>query len=148
MKSKRHRAILRLVDTNDIRSQEQLREMLADVGIDVTQATLSRDIRELRLAKSAGPGGASVYTVPTDREIHPSLEQLLPPLLRSVNGVGPLLVLRTPAGSAEALGGALDFAGFEEIIGTIAGDDTLLIITKSERARKALSARLSKMAGI
>lgn len=148
MKARRHHAILRLVSTHDIRSQEQLRAMLADRGIDVTQATLSRDIRELRLAKIAGSEGAPVYTLPTDREIHPSLDQLLPPLLRSVNGVGPLLVLRTPAGSAEALGGALDVAGFDEIIGTIAGDDTLLVITKSERARKALSARLSKMVGM
>ena len=148
MKAQRQAVILNVVRQHRVESQEHLRALLSGEGIEVTQATLSRDIRELRLAKSAGPGGASVYTVPTDREIHPSLEQLLPPLLRSVNGVGPLLVLRTPAGSAEALGGALDFAGFEEIIGTIAGDDTLLIITKSERARKALSARLSKMAGI
>lgn len=147
-KTRRHAAILRIIRHQRVGSQERLRNLLVDDGIEVTQATLSRDIRELRLAKIADPDGGSFYSVPPDREVpHPSLEQLLPALLLSQQGVGPLLVVRTPQGSAEALGGALDGAELEEVIGCIAGDDTLLVIAKSEAARRRLSRRLDGLAG-
>ena len=122
--------------------------VLDQEGTAVTQATLSRDLRELRLSKVADPSGGSFYAVPADREIpHPSLSQLLPALLLSTEGVGPLLVVKTPQGSAEALGGALDGAEMHDyIIGCIAGDDTLLIITRSERARAELNERLKSLA--
>lgn len=150
MKAQRHAAILRLVKSGRVESQEHLRELLAKGGIAVTQATLSRDLRELRLTKVADPAGGFAYAAPSQRETHPhpALGQLLPALLLSVDGVGPLLVGKTPAGSAEALGGALDHAGLEGVMGTIAGDDTLLIITRSERARKAVARRLKELAGI
>jgi transcriptional regulator of arginine metabolism len=148
VKGRRHAAILRLIKSERVRSQEQLRDLLAAEDIEVTQATLSRDIRDLRLIKVADPAGGAHYTVPADREIpHPSLPQLLPALLLTLQGVGPLIVAKTPQGSAEALGGALDGAGWDDVIGTIAGDDTLLIITKSDRARRAVMDRLQELAG-
>ena len=69
-------------------------------------------------------------------------------MLVSMEGVGPLLVVKTPAGGAQALGLAIDGAGWEEIIGTIAGDDAILVITKSERARRAVQSRLKELAGL
>lgn len=148
MKAQRHAAILKIIKSSRVSSQEQLRDLLAHDGFVVTQATLSRDLRELRLTKVADPEGGSFYSVPGDREIpHPSLSALLPALLLSMEGVGPLLVVKTPQGSAEALGGAMDGADLPEIIGTIAGDDTLLVITRGDQARDALADRLRGLAG-
>ena len=106
----------------------------------VTQATLSRDIRELGLAKLADPQGGAYYAHPHRAAVRPDLAQVLPALLVSVDGVGPLLVLKTASGSAGAITEALDQAGWAEIIGTIAGDDTVLVITRSQRT----SARRSR----
>jgi transcriptional regulator of arginine metabolism len=143
MKTQRQAAIARLVRNQRIANQEQLRAFLAADGFDVTQATLSRDIRELGLAKFTDPDGGSYYAAPTGPEtLHPPLVQLVQTLLLSVEGVGALLVLRTPAGSANTLGSALDYEGWKEIIGTIAGDDTLLLICRSDTARKAVAGRL------
>ena len=150
MKTQRHAAILKIVRSERVASQEQLRELLKAEGFDVTQATLSRDIRELGLATVAAPDGGSHYAPPleTGAAIRPHLGQLLPTVLVSVDGVGPLLVVKTPAGGAQALGLALDAAGWLEIIGTIAGDDAVLVITKSERARRAVQTRIKELAGI
>ncbi len=152
MKTQRHAAILKVVRRETVASQEQLRELLRAEGFDVTQATLSRDIRELGLAKVAAPppDGGSHYAPPPEASaaIRPSLDQLLPAMLIGLDGVGPLLVLKTPAGGAQSLGLALDGAGWSEIIGTIAGDDTILVITRSDRARRATQTRLKELAGM
>ncbi|HET7296536.1 MAG TPA: arginine repressor [Gemmatimonadales bacterium] len=150
MKPQRHAAILKIVRSETVASQEQLRARLKAEGFDVTQATLSRDIRELGLAKVAASEGGSHYAPPPEggAAIRPHLEQMLPTLLVSVEGVGPLLVMKTPAGGAQALGLALDAAGWTEIIGTIAGDDAVLVITRSERARRAVHTRLKELAGL
>ncbi len=149
MKAQRHASILRLIQQERVHSQEQLRELLMAEGTDVTQATLSRDIRDLRLAKVADPNGGAFYSVPADRlSPFPPVAQLVPTLLLTVDGVGPLLVVKTPPGSAEALGGSLDHAGWEDVLGTIAGDDTLLIITRSEQARGSVARRLEELAGL
>src|SRR4029077_11365756 len=96
-----------------VASQERLRGLLKGEGVDVTQATLSRGIRELGLAKVAAPDGGSHYAPPPEAglAIRPQLAQVLPTLLVSVDGVGPLLVVKTPAGSAQALRRAIDGAG-------------------------------------
>jgi len=150
MKTQRHAAILKIVRRQHVASQEQLREALRAEGFDVTQATLSRDIRELGLAKVAAPDGGSHYAPPPDGgpAIRPHLEQILPSMLVSLDGVGPLVVVKTPAGAAQALGLAIDGAGWSEIIGTIAGDDAVLVITRSERARRAVQTRLNELAGL
>jgi transcriptional regulator of arginine metabolism len=147
MKTKRHGAILRLVRAKRIHSQEQLRALLEAEGIEVTQATLSRDLHELRLPKVTEADGTVHYAPPPEGEVlHPSLEQLLPALLVSVDGVGNQLVLRTPAGSANAVGSAIDAQEWKEVVGTIAGDDTILVIARSEKARRTLAARLERLA--
>src|SRR3990172_6520921 len=108
MKAKRHAAILKAVREHEIPSQERLRELLLKAGFDVTQATLSRDIRDLGLAKL--PDAASVlhYSAPPEEvQPPPMLSTFLPNLLLRVEGTGPLLVLRTPAGAASALAAAL-----------------------------------------
>ena len=150
MKTQRHAAILRIVRQETVGSQEQLRERLKAEGFSVTQATLSRDIRELGLAKVAAPDGASHYAAAQEGApgVRPHLEQLLPTMLVSAEGVGPLLVLKTTTGGAQALGLALDGAGWSEIIGTIAGDDAILVITRSERGRRAVQVRLQELAGL
>ncbi|OLC02628.1 MAG: hypothetical protein AUH78_24930 [Gemmatimonadetes bacterium 13_1_40CM_4_69_8] len=149
MKTQRHAAILKIVRSGRVASQEQLRELLKAEGFAVTQATLSRDIRDLGLAKVAAPDGGSHYAPPLESSgIRPHLEQLLPAMLVSMDGVGPLLVVKTPAGGAQALGLAIDGAGWEEIIGTIAGDDAILVISRGERARRAIQTRLKELAGL
>jgi transcriptional regulator of arginine metabolism len=143
MKIQRHAAILRVVRERRIESQDELREALESQGFTVTQATLSRDIRELGLAKLADPQGGAYYTHPHRAAVRPDLAQVLPTLLVSVDGVGPLLVLKTASGSAGAVTEALDQAGWSEVIGTIAGDDTVLVITRSQKQREAIASRIN-----
>jgi transcriptional regulator of arginine metabolism len=142
MKLQRHAAILRIIREKRIESQDALREALAGEGIMVTQATLSRDIRELGLAKLVDPQGGSYYANPTEGSLRPDLGQVLPALLVSVEGTGPIIVIKTATGGAPAVAAALDQAGWKEIIGTLAGDDTLLIIAKNPRMRQQVEARL------
>jgi transcriptional regulator of arginine metabolism len=145
MKTQRHAAILRVVREQRIESQDELREALSQQGFVVTQATLSRDIRELGLAKLADPGGGAYYTHPHRGAVRPELAQVLPALLVSVDGVGPFLVLKTASGSAGAVTEALDQAGWSEIVGTIAGDDTVLVITRSQRLRREVATRIQQL---
>jgi transcriptional regulator of arginine metabolism len=142
VKARRQSAILDAVQHQPVRSQEQLRRQLRTAGFDVTQATLSRDIRELGLAKLADPQGGAYYAHPHRAALRPDLAQVLPALLVSVDGVGPLLVLKTASGSAGAVTEALDQVGWSEVMGTIAGDDTVLVITRSQKLREAIAARI------
>jgi transcriptional regulator of arginine metabolism len=145
MKTQRHAAILRVVRERRIESQDELRQALADTGFVVTQATLSRDIRELGLAKLADPDGGAYYAHPHRGAVRPELAQVAPALLVSVDGVGPFLVLKTATGSAGAVTEALDQAGWSEVMGTIAGDDTVLVITRNHRERDEVAARLQDL---
>ena len=149
MKPRRHALILKLITEERIENQESLRDALMKNGISATQATLSRDLRELGLVKLADPAGGSFYARPGDTAAasgpKPQLARLLQSLLHSVDGVGPFVVLRTAAGSAGAVTAALDQAGWEEVIGTIAGDDTVLVITRSEKGRKAVADRVRQL---
>jgi transcriptional regulator of arginine metabolism len=147
MKIQRHAAILRVVRDRRIQSQDDLREALAEEGVNVTQATLSRDIRELGLAKLSDPQGGAFYTHPHRGAVRPDLAQVLPTLLVSVDGVGPLLVLKTASGSAGAVTEALDQAGWDEVMGTIAGDDTVLVITRSQKLREAVASKIKGLVG-
>jgi transcriptional regulator of arginine metabolism len=146
MKLQRHAAILRIVRDRRIESQDELKAALVGEGFAVTQATLSRDIRELGLAKLADPEGGAFYANPHEGHMRPDLGQVLPALLLSVEGTGPLLVLKTASGGAGAVGAAIDEAGWSEVIGTIAGEDTILVITRSGRMRRAVAKRLEALA--
>lgn len=147
MKAKRHAAILRLIRDHQVPNQERLRELLLEEGFDVAQATLSRDIHELGLVKVTDSSGHPRYATPQEELLPaPSLVPLVPSLLLRSEGVGPLLVLRTPTGSASALAAALDHEDFPEVIGSIAGDDTVLLICRTESDRKKLAKRIGELA--
>lgn len=149
MKAQRQGVILQLIKNQRVHSQEQLRELLRARHIDTTQATLSRDIHELRLVKISDADGDSYYAPPLEGDVlRPSLEQMLSALLVSLEGVGNMLVLRTPAGSANTVASALDRQGWSEVLGTLAGDDTILVIARSERARRSVARRLKELAGL
>jgi transcriptional regulator of arginine metabolism len=110
----------------------ELRELLAVKGIGVTQATLSRDLRDLRLVKVTGADGVGNYTLPDEWENTPPLESLLPTLFVSAEGTGNLLVLKTMKGGAQAVALGVDWEEWPEVLGTVAGDDTILVILRKE----------------
>jgi transcriptional regulator of arginine metabolism len=146
MKLQRHAMILRVVRERRIESQDELREALSAEGFNVTQATLSRDIRELGLAKLVDPQGGAFYANPNESSVRPDLNQVLPTLLISVDGAGNLLILKTASGGAGAVGAAIDQAGWNEVVGTVAGEDTVLVVTRSGRQRQTVAARLESLA--
>ena len=149
-KRERQAAIQEIVESRAVGSQEELRRLLRQRGWDVTQATLSRDLREMRLARIPDPDGGVRYALAegsTPEESRPSLDLILPPLFRSIDGVSELAVLRTIPGGANSVGGALDFESWPDIIGTIAGDDTILIICRSAAARERIVRRIRTLAG-
>ncbi len=142
MKAQRHAAILRIVREHRVPNQARLQELLARAGFAVTQATLSRDLHELGLAKVSDPDGHQHYAAPPEEMLPaPSLEQTIRNLLLKVDGVGPLLVLTTATAAAGALAAALDHEEWPGILGTLAGDDTLLVIAKNDAARRDLARR-------
>lgn len=148
MKPQRHSAILDLVRSRRISSQEVLREMLAKAGIDVAQATLSRDIRELGLVKVPDDDGGSVYTVPVDvTDPTPTLRRLMPALYLGADGVGNLLVVKTLTGGAQPVAVAIDWEEWPEVVGTVAGDDTILLILRDARSLRTVTRRLEDLAG-
>lgn len=148
-KGARQAAILDLVAEHVVGSQEELRRLLFGRGMDVTQATLSRDLRDLGLARiSTDEGGR--YVLPeslADSDDNPILDNLLPQLFSRIDGVGELIVLHTVRSGAQPIAEAIDQEEFEEVLGTIAGDDTILIVTRSVAAREALTTRLLELAG-
>jgi transcriptional regulator of arginine metabolism len=147
-KRERHAAILDVIRSRRISSQEELREVLLSAsGIDVTQATVSRDIRELRLVKVPGAEGPAHYTLPEEWEHTPPLEKLLPALFVSAEGSRNLLVVRTMTGGAQALALAIDWEEWPGVLGTIAGDDTILIICREDQQVAEIRRRLEEGAG-
>ena len=149
MKSRRQAIILELVDGEALHSQERLRRRLHQRGFDATQATISRDIKELGLVKRAGDGayqrmGADTTNPETALA---ALERAAGQFLRRADRVQQLLVLRTGRGEAQALAEAIDRAELAETVGTIGGEDTILVVTRDPRRAAALAKRLEKLAG-
>lgn len=146
-KRERQGAVLDVIREHRVTSQESLRELLVERGFDVTQATVSRDIRELRLVKVPGAEGNSHYTLPEEWENTPPLETLLPTLFLGAEGTGNLLVVKTMTGGAQAVALAIDWEEWPEVLGTIAGDDTILIICRSDGQLPDVRHRLEGIAG-
>jgi transcriptional regulator of arginine metabolism len=145
MKSYRQAAILEVIDHAEIHSQEALRRKLRARGFDVTQATLSRDIRDLGLVKRAGDGAYQRAGGPAARagaagEV--AVRRAVAEYLRRIDRVQHLVVLRTDAGQAQPLAVAIDRASLPEVVGTIAGDDTILVIARDPRRAGAFVTRL------
>jgi transcriptional regulator of arginine metabolism len=148
-KTDRQNTIRELVDARPIASQEELRRILRQRGWDVTQSTLSRDLREMRLARVPTNDGGARYAT-TDAMPDPSratLDSLLPQLFDRIDGVGELLVLHTVPGGAQTVAFALDSETWPDLLGTIAGDDTILLICRSAAAREKLARRIQTLAG-
>jgi len=147
-KRERHAQILEILRESRVTSQEALRELLQARGTEVTQATLSRDIRELRLVKVPGAEGTGYYSLPEEWESTPPLESLLPTLFLSADGVDHLLVIHTMKGGAQTVAAAIDWEEWPEVVGTLAGDDTILIVLRDASSLPALRARVERMAGM
>lgn len=140
-KTFRHGQILRLVSGERIASQEELRRRLAQQRLRVTQATLSRDLQELRLVKTNQ--GYRTSPVLTDEAASvPPFTRALREFLLDVRPAENLLVLKTPPSGAQPLAAAVDASNFPEIVGTIAGDDTVLIITRSRKTCESLQKKI------
>jgi transcriptional regulator of arginine metabolism len=147
-KRERQSAILEIIESRAVSSQEDLRKLLLHRGWDVTQATLSRDLRELRLARVPTPEGARYAVTDGSREeSRAALETLLPQLFLRIDGVSEMIVLRTVPGGAQPIAAALDGESWPDILGTIGGDDTILIVCRSQVARDRVVRRLKTLAG-
>jgi len=146
MKSRRQAIILELVDDEALKSQEWLRRRLRQRGFETTQATISRDIKELGLVKRSGDGA---YQRPGAEALNPesglnALARTTAEFLVNVERVQQLVVIRTGRGHAQVLAEALDRARVPEAVGTIAGDDTILVIARGARGAAALLKRLKE----
>lgn len=148
-KTDRQATILALIRTQDVGSQEELRRLLKHRGVSATQATLSRDLRELGIVRVPGEDGAR-YALPETlaAEAPLSLEALLPQLFSSLDGVGELIVLHTLASGAQPISEAIDAAGWREVLGTVAGENTILVVCRSAQARHDVTARLTELARV
>jgi len=147
-KAERHASIRELIQHHRVGSQEILRELLAERGFDVAQATLSRDIRELRLIKVPDAEGGHHYTLPPEAwDSTPALLRLLPALYVGAEGIRNLLVLKTLSGGAQAVAEAIDWEEWPEVVGTLAGDDTILIILRDDRFLDKVRKRVEELAG-
>lgn len=147
-KQERQRAILELIATREIGSQEELRQILSNKGWEVTQSTLSRDLRDLRVARVPTPHGVR-YTVRDaggEDSSRAPLAAILPQLFVKLESVGHLIVLKTVIGGAQPVASAIDSESDHDILGTIAGDDTILMICRSESARERVTKRLNSLA--
>jgi len=155
----RHARIVTLIRDRAVHSQTELADLLAAEGVQATQATLSRDLEELGAVKVRGTdGGPATYVVPAEgagplrpaEQAPARLVRLLRELLTGVDTSGNLVVLRTPPGAAQFLASALDRSGLPEVVGTIAGDDTILVVARTDHgdtSGQRLAAKLSGWAG-
>ena len=156
-KAARQARICALLAQRDVRSQTELGRLLAAEGVEVTQATLSRDLEEIGAVKTRRAGGGVIYAVPDEppgpilRALTDSgearISRLAVDLLVSVEASANLVVLRTPPGGAHLLASAIDRAGLVDVLGTIAGDDTVLVIARDPAGGADLADRLSRLAG-
>lgn len=142
-RSDRHQLIRNIIREKPIRIQGELVKELKRAGHRVTQATVSRDVNDLGLEKISVEGGKSVYALPEDRY----LKRMCEDLVKKIEQSGNLLVVKTSPGTAQGVASALDGAMWEEVIGTIAGDDSILVVATSEQAASTALQRLRKLKG-
>ena len=147
MKYNRHAKILEIIDNNDIETQEELAEMLKKQGVEVTQATVSRDIKDLRLIKVMSSDGKYKYATfsQTENQISNRLTNILTEAYVSSDYANNIVVVKTLAGMAQAAGSAIDSLKWQEILGTIAGDDTLIMVCRAEKIAEEIVNKFNKM---
>ncbi len=146
-KGQRHIKIRDLIANSDIETQDDLVERLRNMGFNVTQATVSRDIKELHLVKVPLMDGRYKYSLPADQRFNPlqKLKRTLTDAFVRIDFAGHLLVMKTMPGNAQAIGALIDNLDWEEIVGTICGDDTCLIICRKESDTDIISQRFLDM---
>ncbi len=143
-KTARHKAILDVLEEGPVESQEALQHSLGRRGFDVGQATLSRDIHELKLVK--GPEGYARFTESKTPETHlPSVMHLAHQFVVEIRQAQNMLVIKTTVGSAQPVAAALDASHWEEVVGTLAGDDTVLVIAADKKKASALARRIREL---
>ena len=143
-KAKRHLKIKELVTTKEIETQDELVEMLSDAGFVVTQATISRDIKSLHLAKVPLPDGRYKYSLPLDHRVNPiqKLTRIMRDAFIKIDTANNLIVVKTLPGNANAIGVLIDQLEWSDIVGTICGDDNLLIICQTSEEAEMVTHRL------
>ncbi|NLW02503.1 MAG: arginine repressor [Clostridiaceae bacterium] len=147
MKYNRHAKILDIIDKYEIETQDELAEKLREIGMDVTQATISRDIKELRLVKVLSSSGKYRYSS-MNRESSNTGERLMVILKEafvSCDYANNILVVKTLPGMAQAVGEIVDSLGWEDVVGTIAGDNTLMIVCRAEKIAEDLMEKFTRM---
>ena len=151
-KAQRQHKIARFLESEEVSSQAQLVELLAAEGVTATQATVSRDLDDLGAINVRARGGVTVYAVPElpKDQVPPEdhLRRVLGDWVVDVAHSGPLVVLRTPPGSAHVVGSALDRSSLPEVLGTVAGDDTLIVVADEEVGGSSLADQLRELAGL
>ena len=145
-KAERQQKIIELITTRTVSTQTELTDLLIAAGCDVTQATTSRDLQELRVNKILLGDGTYKYTVSREGEsdISGKLRKVLGECLINVDYAGNIVVLKTITGAAQAAAFALESVVSDEIVGTIAGDDTIMVVVRTEKIAKQLSIKLKK----
>ena len=146
IKSNRQQKIAELISTQNISTQTELTNILIECGFDVTQATVSRDLGEMRVIKTVLSDGTYKYALSGGGEIkiNDKLQTVFQQCLMDVDYAMNIVVLKTMSGAAQAVGYALDSFTWEEIVGSIAGDDTIMIVVRTEKCAKQLAAKLEK----
>src|SRR6185312_4738180 len=146
-KGQRHIKIRDIITNNDIETQDELVDILKNQGFNVTQATISRDIKELHLVKVPLQDGRYKYSLPADQRFNPlqKLRRNLMDAFVRIDSAGNLLVMKTLPGNAMAIGALIDNLDWEEIMGTICGDDTCLIICRTPEQTEAITNRFLEM---
>jgi transcriptional regulator of arginine metabolism len=152
-KPQRQHRILRILEEQPVSSQAQLVQLLEAEGVVATQATVSRDLEELGAVKVRIPGGTMAYAIPDYTRVERGsgddhLKRVLGEFVLDVAHSANIVVLRTPPGSAHVVGSALDRAGLDAVLGTVAGDDTLLVVVKESVGGAAVAAQLAAKAGL
>ena len=149
MKKKRQELILRLISQKAVSTQEELLQMLCAEGLQVTQATVSRDIKELRLIKIPGRRSVYCYARPGRNEsaVNDRMIRLLSDSTTDIDYAGQMIVVKTLSGSANVAAEAIDNMNWREVLGTIAGDNTIFIAVRNENDGAEIAARIRKLAG-
>ncbi|MGH9067186.1 MAG: arginine repressor [Acidimicrobiales bacterium] len=151
-KNQRQHRIARLLESASLSSQSQVVEALAAEGVVATQATVSRDLDELGAVKVRVPGGETVYAIPElpKDQIAPEdhLRRVMGEWVVEVGSSANLVVLRTPPGSAHVVASALDRAGLADVVGTVAGDDTVVVVVAEAVGGTTVAKRMSGLAGL
>ncbi len=148
MRIKRQNAILRLITEKNIETQQELTDELCQMGFDVTQATVSRDIKELRIVKRLNESGRYVYAqsgINSDADMNDRFLVIFEKSVVSIEYAVNNIVIKTLSGMAQAAGAAIDAMDFPEVVGTIAGDDTIIMVVRSEESARKLVYKLRNM---